>query len=305
MNNHSVKNDMQLRPLIFGEVLFDQFEDGSSVLGGAPFNVAWHLQAFGLKPLFVSRVGDDSYGRRIRDEMQQWGMSTAGLQKDSSYPTGLVSVTINNDEPSFDILANRAYDHISTDALPPINPSLIYHGSLAVRHPDSATALATIKQRFTAPVFIDVNLRPPWWEHSTLISLLQHASWAKLNNNEIDILIEGSTTSLEKAHELLQRYSLETIILTLGAEGAVALTSNGEQSRIEPSQALDIVDTVGAGDAFASVCILGYLKQWSISRILERAQAFASAIVQVRGATICNKDFYQPFIDNWQLVDYE
>ena len=42
--------ELPTQPLIFGEVLFDQFEDGSSVLGGAPFNVAWHLQAFGMQP---------------------------------------------------------------------------------------------------------------------------------------------------------------------------------------------------------------------------------------------------------------
>ena len=293
--------ELPTQPLIFGEVLFDQFEDGSSVLGGAPFNVAWHLQAFGMQPLFVSRVGDDSYGRRIRDEMQHWGMSTAGLQKDSTYPTGLVSVTIKNDEPSFDILADRAYDHISADALPPINPSLIYHGSLAVRHPNSAAALAAIKQRYAVPVFIDVNLRPPWWQQAILKTLLQQASWAKLNNNEIDILIEGNAAPDQKAHELLQLFKVETVILTLGAEGAMALTRNGEHSQIAPSQTLKIVDTVGAGDAFSSVCILGYLKQWPIAVILERAQAFASAIVQIRGATINNQDFYQPFIDNWQL----
>ena len=294
-------NNNQPRPLIFGEVLFDQFEDGSSVLGGAPFNVAWHLQAFGMKPLFVSRVGDDSYGRRIRDEMRQWGMSIAGLQKDSNYATGLVSITIQNDEPSFEILADRAYDHIDADALPPVNPSLIYHGSLAVRHPDSATALTTIKQRFTAPVFIDVNLRPPWWEQATLESLLQQANWVKLNNNEIDILIEGKAAALDKARELIQRFHVETVILTLGAEGAIALTQNGEHSREEPSQALKIVDTVGAGDAFSSVCILGYLKHWPVTTILKRAQDFASAIVQIRGATISKADFYQPFIQNWQL----
>jgi len=293
--------ELPTQPLIFGEVLFDQFEDGSSVLGGAPFNVAWHLQAFGLQPLFVSRVGDDSYGRRIRSEMQRWGMSTAGLQKDSSYPTGIVSVTINNDEPSFDILADRAYDHISADALPPINPSLIYHGSLVVRHPNSAAALAAIKQRYAVPVFIDVNLRPPWWQQAILKTLLQQASWAKLNNNEIDILIEGNAAPDQKAHELLQHFKVETVILTLGAEGAMALTRNGEHSQIAPSQTLNIVDTVGAGDAFSSVCILGYLKQWPIAIILERAQAFASTIVQIRGATINNQDFYQPFIDNWQL----
>jgi fructokinase len=293
--------NIQTRPLIFGEVLFDQFEDGSSVLGGAPFNVAWHLQAFGMNPLFVSRVGDDSYGRRIRDEMQQWGMSTAGLQKDSTYATGLVSVRIQNNEPSFEILADRAYDHINADALPPVNPSLIYHGSLAVRHPDSAASLTSIKQRFSAPVFIDVNLRPPWWEPATLENLLQQANWVKLNNNEIEILIEGNAAPLDKARELLQRFQLETVILTLGAEGAVALTHKGDHSSVAPAQTLRIIDTVGAGDAFSSICILGYLQHWPLGTILERAQAFASAIVQIRGATISKAEFYQPFIQNWQL----
>jgi len=293
--------ELHTQPLIFGEVLFDQFEDGSSVLGGAPFNVAWHLQAFGMRPLFVSRVGDDSYGRRIRDAMQQWGMSTAGLQQDSSHPTGLVSVKIKNDEPSFDILADRAYDHIAADALPPIEPSLIYHGTLALRHPGSAAALATLKQRYAVPVFIDVNLRPPWWQQATLTELLQHASWAKLNNVEVDLLIEGGTTPVEKARMLLQRFAVETVILTLGAEGAIALTRSGDHARVAPSRNLSIVDTVGAGDAFSSVCILGYLKQWPITTILERAQDFASAIVQIRGATIDNTEFYTPFIQTWQL----
>jgi len=289
----------QACPLIFGEVLFDQFEDGSSVLGGAPFNVAWHLQAFGLRPLFVSRVGDDSYGRRIRDEMQQWGISTAGLQMDSSYPTGIVSVTINNDEPSFDIVADRAYDHISASALPPVEPSLIYHGSLVVRNHESATALAKIKQQFDVPVFMDVNLRPPWWQHNTLTLLLQDASWVKLNSDELNVLIEDKADPLDKAHELLQRYDLKMVILTLGAEGAIMVSTNGNHASVVPTQSHNIVDTVGAGDAFSSVCIFGILAKWPANTILERAQAFASAIVQIRGATSTQKDFYQPLIHNW------
>ena len=51
-------------PCIFGEVLYDHFPDGQRVLGGAPFNVAWHLQAFGQAPRFVSRVGHDAEGRQ-------------------------------------------------------------------------------------------------------------------------------------------------------------------------------------------------------------------------------------------------
>ena len=77
-------------PVIFGEVLYDRFPDGSVVLGGAPFNVAWHLQAFGVAPLFVSRVGDDALGRSVRNTMIAWEMDTSGLQLDPVHPTGSV-----------------------------------------------------------------------------------------------------------------------------------------------------------------------------------------------------------------------
>ena len=87
------------RPVIFGEVLFDHFPDGSVVLGGAPFNVAWHLQAFGRAPLFISRVGDDPLGRRIRDIMHGWEMDASGLQLDSAHPTGSVEVRIDDELP--------------------------------------------------------------------------------------------------------------------------------------------------------------------------------------------------------------
>lgn len=131
-------------PVLFGEVLFDCFEDGSRVLGGAPFNVAWHLQAFGCSPLFISRVGDDPWGRKIRDVMQRWGMTTAGLQKDSAHPTGEVQVSLKQGQPSFDILPDRAYDHIHCEGIPPMNPSLVYHGSLGLRQAESANTLADI-----------------------------------------------------------------------------------------------------------------------------------------------------------------
>ncbi len=48
---------------VFGEVLFDCFPNGKQVLGGAPFNVAWHLQALGDDPTFISQIGDDTLGK--------------------------------------------------------------------------------------------------------------------------------------------------------------------------------------------------------------------------------------------------
>ena len=131
---------------ILGEVLFDQFPDGQQVLGGAPFNVAWHLQAFGQNPCFISRVGNDDMGKRIRQTMADWGMAVGDLQTDPDYPTGTVKVSIDEDEPSYEILANQAYDFISAQQLNPgCQYKVIYHGTLALRNSISEQALNELK----------------------------------------------------------------------------------------------------------------------------------------------------------------
>ena len=104
---------------LFGEVLMDQFPDGQQVLDGAPFNMAWHLQAFDQVPCFISRVGNDAIGKSIRQAMTDWGMAVENLQTDSDYPTGTVKVSINKDEPAYEILANQAYDFIAAQQLTP------------------------------------------------------------------------------------------------------------------------------------------------------------------------------------------
>ncbi|EGW53169.1 carbohydrate kinase family protein [Candidatus Endoriftia persephonae] len=292
---------MESHPIIFGEVLFDCFEDGSRVLGGAPFNVAWHLQALGAAPLFISRVGDDSLGRRIRDTMQQWGLSSAALQLDSAHPTGSVEVTIQDGEPHFEIVAERAYDFIQANALPPLEATLIYHGSLALRQPHSASALASLKQSHPAPIFLDVNLRPPWWNAESINQMLDDATWAKLNDDEVNTLLPGSKNLQNKAEHLLQCHQLELIIVTRGSQGAFALNSQQHHAEIVPTSDTRVVDTVGAGDAFASICILGLLRDWDLASMLSRAQVFASLIVGMRGATVRDTALYQRLKQQWGL----
>lgn len=290
-------------PVVFGEVLFDRFPDGHVVLGGAPFNIAWHLQAFSKAPVVVSRVGNDPLGHQIRQAMENWAMSTAGLQLDSQHPTGTVDVTFSDGEPSYDIVQNRAWDFINDQMLPPLDDmALLYHGSLALRSPVSRHAFEVMQQRDDVPVFVDINLREPWWSRDDVLSLLRRARWAKMNEGELALLLPDLDASAQRAKALLRDYALEWMLVTQGNKGAQAFTAEGETLSVAPDRSIDVVDTVGAGDAFASILILGMLEDWPMQLTLQRAQEFASCIVGVRGATVPDTVFYQRFCKDWNLV---
>jgi fructokinase len=290
------------RPVIFGEVLYDCFPDGQAILGGAPFNVAWHLQGFGLAPLFISRVGDDPLGHGVRDAMHRHGMDTSGLQLDSSHPTGKVTITLSGKDHSFEIIPDQAYDYIDRDALPPLpETALFYHGSLAARSPVSAQTLAFLRARYTSKRLVDVNLRSPWWDNKQVLDLIDGAWLAKLNEDELLQLIPGEKDDATRMQRLIGAAGLQLLVITRGAAGAELLTAGGDRFGVTPDPVTTVVDTVGAGDALTSVLILAVLQGWPYRETLERSQAFASAIVGCRGAIVEDPDFYQPFIEEWGL----
>jgi len=295
-------SDAGNRPVIFGEVLYDCFPDGEVVLGGAPFNVAWHLQGLGLSPLFISRVGDDPLGRRVRDVMERRGMDTSGLQLDSAHPTGKVNISFSGNSHSFDIIPDQAYDYIADDALPPLpDNALFYHGSLAARSPVSARTLSLLCRQFGDNRLVDVNLRAPWWQRDNVLALLDGARLLKLNDEELLQLAPGASDDVARMRQLIDAAGLQLLVLTRGADGAELMTGTGEVYRVAPEAVTRVVDTVGAGDALTSVLVLGLQHGWSYSVTLERSQAFASAIVGHRGATVEAADFYRPFIEAWNL----
>lgn len=281
---------------IFGEALLDCFPDGRDVIGGAPLNVAWHLQAFGDAPLFISRVGTDAPGNQISTAMQAWGMGTTGLQLDPLHATGSVEVSITNGEPHYDICADRAYDHIDASALPVLSEAaFLYHGTLALREPTSLAALRKLRATPGIAVFIDLNLREPWWTAETVFELLQGARWVKLNQHELAALGFASTDLGEEMASMQQRFGLEQLILTCGEAGARLRTSAGqyfEQPAVAPDE---IVDSVGAGDAFSAMYIHGLRAGWPPERTLSCAQQFASAMLGQRGATVQDPAFYRRF----------
>ncbi|MEJ2115643.1 MAG: PfkB family carbohydrate kinase, partial [Gammaproteobacteria bacterium] len=180
---------------------------------------------------------------------------------------------------------------------------IIYHGSLALRNPTSRYALNKLLVQNSDSIFIDVNLRPPWYESRKILTMLERAKWAKLNEGELCELTENEKNNnvFKRTQKLQIKMDLDLVIVTQGAKGAFALDNKGDFFEVRPSNNVQIVDTVGAGDAFSSVCILGLTKDWGLYETLYRAQEFATAIVGQRGATVKENHFYTKFIKHWLL----
>jgi fructokinase len=153
------------------------------------------------------------------------------------------------------------------------------------------------------PAFVDINLRAPWWQRDDVRQSLSQASWVKLNEDELLTIMEvdnDSTTGLfEYAREMLEQFDLQMLIVTQGDQGAFCVTRDDMISGAPVTA--NVVDTVGAGDAFASVSILGLTHSWPLATILERALEFAAVICERRGATTMDHALYDKFIKEWLL----
>jgi fructokinase len=176
---------------------------------------------------------------------------------------------------------------------------LLYHGSLALRSARSRESLLALRATEPGTVFVDVNLRDPWWDTEAVSVLLDGAHWGKFNEHELDLLAPTGGSEAERAHALIERHGLHALLLTGGERGASLFTADGEQLRTRPDKVAEVVDTVGAGDAFAAVILLGILREWPLQTSLDRAQNFASAVVGQRGATVHDPAFYTPFANAW------
>jgi len=306
MLEKSQRTQLAAQPVVFGEVLYDCFPDGRTILGGAPFNVEWHLNGFGLNPLLISRIGSDDRGNDIIEAMQQWGMDVSAVQRDSFRPTGVVNVLLDdNNQPSYDIAESQAYDYIRPGEIYGTamggNYGLLYHGTLGLRQPEAMSSLSIFLEQMNLPSFVDLNLRTPWWDTDLVHQVLSGAAWIKLNDIELaDIDISDVEQPDSREQALFGEYSPELVILTKGANGAAILSAEGKVEAGISENVIEGGDLVGAGDSFSAVCMLGIVKEWTPSQILERAQEFAAEICGINGATTNDKQLYQYFKEQWK-----
>ncbi|MYM33648.1 fructokinase [Duganella sp. FT94W] len=307
MSKHSI--------VVFGEALVDDFIT-EQVVGGAPFNVARNLAAFGVATLMVTRIGADRNGAGICDEFTRFGMSEAGLQVDERGATGRVVVERNADGHRFIILPDQAYDYVETApalaALAAARPRVIYFGTMAQRHEQSRATLRAMLEASDAQRYLDLNVREGQVTERIAHESLKLADIVKVNEDELKDLFRWYTHTQpatdadspemrEACLTLMRTFGLQGLIVTLGERGALYFSAHGAVAANHECHAPErIVDTVGAGDAFSSVFLFGQLQGWPLPLTLARANAFAGAICGISGAVPADVGFYAPWIASWQ-----
>ena len=147
-------------------------------------------------------------------------------------------------------------------------------------------------------IFLDVNLRNPWWRLQEVFDCLKQACWVKLNIHELHQLGFNSGDIGDAMQRLQNQFQLEQVIVTQGAQGAIVLDNREKIHQAKPDPIDHIVDTVGAGDGFSALYIHGLRKGWPIEEILRKAQIFASKVIGIRGATTNEKDFYRGLVNS-------
>ena len=282
-----------------GEILFDVYP-AYKKLGGAPFNFIHHIWKLTGNGKFISRIGNDSNGKEILSFLTAINFDASYIQTDDEHPTGTVNVKLRDDKtPDFIINKNTAYDFIeknkSTDEL--INSAnIFYFGTLAQRNEKTRETIQSYFERETK-YFCDINIRQDFYSAELIKSCLKNSNVVKINSDELNIinyLLLNDNYDLDKSSEKLMReYNIDLLCVTMGEDGSLLLNQN-ERSKY-CVKANSIVDTVGAGDAYAAVLCIGYLRNWSLEDINKIASEFAADICGIEGAVPKNDNFYDKY----------
>jgi|SRR5581483_6000350 len=282
---------MTFKVVGIGETLWDLLPAGPQ-LGGAPANFACHARSLGADASIITRVGNDPRGRTILDVFRQMNIADGGLQIDNEAPTGTVDVTLSGDGiPHFTIHEGVAWDRLEAtpQALAATRAAdAICFGTLAQRCPVSRAAiqqLAAAADSRALRVF-DVNLRQSYYSCEVILQSLRLANILKLNEDELGAMaklfeLRGSPKS--QVEQLAHDFSLQLVALTRGAAGS-ALFRDGHWSHCEPRPA-NIVDTIGAGDAFTAALVMGLLHRLQLEEIHSFADDVARYVCSCAGAT--------------------
>lgn len=270
-----------------GELLWDMLPSGKAI-GGAPANFAYHAGRLGEEGWVVSAVGDDALGHEILDVLDEKRLHNLVAMVDK--PTGTVQVSLDAaGVPTYTIVEDVAWDHI------PFTPKMrdlasradaVCFGSLVQRSGSRASVLKFLEAvPASALKIFDINLRQHFYTPEILRKSLEIADVLKINDEEIVTLSEmfglGSDPR-EACLKLIRQYSLRFVLLTKGAQGSEVISPD----EVIPQGVgkVDVVDTVGAGDAFTAAFTVAYLRGDSLADAQKLAGEVTAYVCSHKGA---------------------
>ena len=274
--------------ICFGEVLWDLLPTGR-IAGGAPMNVAFHVNQMGMQSKMISSIGDDDLGKELKRFMENKGISTDLIQTDNTFPTGIVNVILDNGGyPSYEIVSPVAWDYIRPDDkakdLVKSADALVF-GSLACRTERNKRTLFEYLE--LAPIrILDVNLRAPFYSQPLIESLLEKADIVKMNDEELALIAGWQGLDGEERSQLeflKNKFGLDVLILTKGKDGAVCLDETGYYE--QPAFPVVVKDTIGSGDSFLAAFLSKYLKNEPTRQCLIFAGAVGALVATKAGGT--------------------
>lgn len=293
-----------------GELLIDfavngESEQGNQLFeacpGGAPCNVLAMLNKLGRKTAFIGKVGDDQFGKLLKDTITNTGIEAKGLVMDKDIHTTLAFVHTFPDgdrefsfyrKPGADMMLKE--EEVDYDL---IRQSKVFHfGTLSMTDEPVKTATKralSVAKEAGCMITFDPNLRPPLWK--TLDEAKEQMEYGfencdvlKISDNEIQF-VSGEEDYDKGIKYLQEKYQIPLIFLTMGKEGSRAYYKN---LRVEqPGFTVKAIETTGAGDTFCGCSINGVLKygldnldEEKLKEILTYANAGAALITMKKGA---------------------
>ncbi len=273
-----------------GEFLIDFTENGQSSQGnpvfeanpgGAPCNVLAMLQKLGKRTAFIGKVGNDMFGRQLRQAAEESGICTDWLLEDEQAFTTLAFVrTLPGGDRDFSFCRNPGADMMLTESELPLevlqSTSIFHFGTLSMTHPGvrhATQAAVEAAKKAGALISFDPNLRPPLW--NSLEDAREQIEWGlghcdilKIADNEITFLT-GETDYDCAAEKLAGQYpGIRILNVTFGPDGSCSY-SFGHRVFVPSFRLGGTIETTGAGDTFCA-CILSYVLEHGISGLGEK-----------------------------------
>jgi len=294
-----------------GELLIDFINNGiteeknptfEANPGGAPCNVLAMLSKLGKKTAFIGKIGDDSFGKFLKDTVSDAGIDVSNVIMDNFNTTLALVHKLANGDRDFSFYRKHCADIMLKKEeidIEMLKDTKIFHfGSLSLSDEPSneATKYAVdIAKSNNALISFDPNLRPPLWDSledakEEILYGLSKCDILKISDNELSF-VTGIDDYDEAIYSLKKKFdNIKIIFLTMGEAGSKALYNDMlvEQKSILQN---NVVDTTGAGDTFFG-CALSKLLEYDINNINKEdiknilifANAGASLIVNKKGA---------------------